>query len=190
VVPVAPDDEVGANVPLAAIVPIGDRWGVGRDIVQLDLLDTGDDHLAPCIGVVIEILLQRRLAVGHEMLTGAGRDVEEQRPSTPRDGRPVVHHPVTIHVVGDARGTKDVDRSPLQHAGANPLEDMLATLALEDHGLHADAVEQRGQQGARRTRAHDRDLRSHRIQYARWRQSCRQSRRPGPARSGRIGGQP
>ena len=73
-----------------------------------------------------------------------------------------------VGALADARVAEQVDRALLEHAGADPVLDVVAAAALEHDRLDARAVEQLGEREAGRAGADDPDLRPHRSNSAAW----------------------
>ena len=91
----------------------------------------------------VEVLLDHRLAVRHELQPGVLLDVDEEVVAPrPGDAGAVVDLALGIHPSADPRVAEDADRTPLQHAGADAAEHVLAALAFEDDALDAGPVEQ------------------------------------------------
>jgi hypothetical protein len=70
-------------------------------------------------------------------------------------------HPFPLQALPDAGIDEELDRPVLEHAGADPLLDVLATTVLEDHGGDPRKMKQVAEQEAGRPGADDSDLGSH-----------------------------
>ncbi len=70
----------------------------------------------------------------------------------------VVDDPFAIHPLADAGFAQQLDRSLLEHAGADPVLDVLATPVLEDDALDARDLEQPRERQPCRPRPDDADL--------------------------------
>ena len=78
-----------------------------------------------------------------------------------RDLDAVVRQPLGVEPGGAAGAVQQVDGALLEHAGADPAEDVVAADAVEDHRLDPGVVQQLAEQQAGRPRADDRHLRPH-----------------------------
>ena len=74
---------------------------------------------------------------------------------------PVVDDALALHPRGHTRPLQQLDRPLLQHAGANPVLDVLAIPVLEHDRLDAGDLEQARQRQSRGAGADDADLRPH-----------------------------
>ena len=71
----------------------------------------------------------------------------------------LVDEPFAIHPVADAERAEQVDGSLLQHARANPPDDVVTAALFQDDGVDACQMEQVAKQKARRAGADDANLR-------------------------------
>ena len=107
----------------------------------------------------VEILLDQRLAVGHELQTGVLLDVDEEVVAAgPGDAGAVVDLALGVHPGADPGVAQEVHRPPLQHAGADAAEDVLAALAFEHDAVDTGAIEEVGEQRSGGSGTDDRHL--------------------------------
>ncbi len=106
-----------------------------------------------------------------EVLHDLGLTVDDDRPSTAQLGQrhvmplavelkidAVVDDPFAIHPLADTGFAQQLDRPLLEHAGADPVLDVLATPVLEDDALDARDLEQPRERQPCRPRPDDADL--------------------------------
>ena len=74
---------------------------------------------------------------------------------------PVVDDPLAQHAVSHAGLDEEIRRPLLEHAGADPVLDVVAAPVLEDDGFDPLELEQPGQRQPGRPGADDRHLRAH-----------------------------
>src|SRR5262245_11081371 len=130
--------------------------------MQLDIARFVDDKSAGCIARGIEILGDRRLAVGHHALAGILHRIDEKaRPPLPRDGRTVVRMAHAIHPLAEPYGAQQFDRASLKRAGANSLQNVLSGLPFQHDAVDTVLIEDMREKQSSRSATDDRKLGSH-----------------------------
>ena len=119
VVAVAADDEVTVDALLAPVEHVGDVRRTGRDVVRSYVGDLEVQLPAGGLAGEVEVLLDQRLAVRHELQTGVLLDVDEEVVAAgPGDAGPVVDVALGVHpradpgVAQQARPTPTPARRP------------------------------------------------------------------------------
>ncbi len=160
VVAVAADDEVTVDAMRAPVEHVRDVRRTGRDIVRLHV--GGLEVQLPAGGLAgeVEVLLDQRLAVRHELQTGVLLDVDEEVVAAgPCDAGAVVDVALGVHPRTDPGVAQEAHRPPLQHTGADAAEDVLAALAFEHDAVDTGAIEQVREQRSGGSGTDDRHLR-------------------------------
>ena len=135
------------------------RGTVAGDVAEGDVVDLEQDREAEPVGGVVEVLLDHRLAVRHELGVGVAADVEvEEVLAAVGDAGLGVDVALGVHPCPERVGAQHLDGAPLQHAGSDSRQDVLAALALDHHALDPRVVEHDRQQRAGRAGSDDRDL--------------------------------
>ena len=160
VIAVASHDEVAVDPVWRSVEHVGDVRRTGGDVVRLDVGRLEVQLTAGGLAGEIEVLLDHRLAVRHDLQPGVLLDVDEEVVAPgPGDAGAVVDLALGVHPGTDPGVAQQPDRSPLEHAGADAAEDVLAALAFEHDAVDAGAVEQVREQRSGRSGTDDRDLR-------------------------------
>ena len=149
---------VARQLVLAALVAIAHQRALRIDAHVLDLEVQRQPGAEPRGDEVLDDLL---LAVDRDALpAGQVREVDPVRAAGEPQLDALVHHPLAVQPLGHSHLAQQVDGALLQHPRAHPRLDVVAVPGLDDHGVHAQAVEQVSQHETRRAGAHDRDLRA------------------------------
>ena len=100
------------------------------------------------------------LAVDHDLLAGQSLQLDPVVGARESQVDARMHHALTVHAIADARGPQGVGTLMLQHAGTDPVLDVLPAAALQDHGVDPVGGQQVREHQARGPSANDGDLRT------------------------------
>ena len=133
---VAADDELAVDALLLALVGEDHGRAVAGDVAQRDVVDLEQDRQPEPVGGVVEVLLDHRLAVRHELRVGVAADVEvEEVLAAVGDAGLGVDVALGVHPCPEPVGAQHLDRAPLEHAGTDARQHVLAALALDHDAL-------------------------------------------------------
>ena len=163
---VAPDHELGVDAVVDAVLRERDRRTVRGDVVERDVLDLVVRLDAGGIVRGVEVLLDLGLPVRHELGAGVLADVEvEEVRAAVGDAGLRVDVALGVHPLADAGAAQHLDRAPLEHAGADARQHVLAALAFDDDALDARLVQNQRQQRSGGPRPDDRDPSGQRVPH-------------------------
>src|SRR5690606_40339690 len=107
-------------------------------------------------------LLHLGLAVDHHVAADQPLEVDPDPPSRERELDALVDVALDGEALAESEPREHLGAALLEHAGPDAPENVGAAAALEHDVLDAGAVQEVGEQGARRPSADDRDLGAHR----------------------------
>ncbi len=138
---------------------VDDLRRVTRNIERANVLRLVDNPAAVALTHPIQLLGDCRLAERPHRLAAMLDGIDQKRLAVlPCDPTPVVRVAFALHPLAQARLPQKLDRSPFEHAGADPLQHMRLRLPFEHDAVDPAEVKQMRQEHARRTAADDRDL--------------------------------
>ena len=160
-------DHVAVESMCLAVVGVGDVWRVALELANGDVghleqqrqpvVDPSRDQILDHLGLPVD-----------DDRPAAGELVERQVMPVARELQvdAAVHDPLSLQTLANAGADQRLDRSLLEHAGADPVLDVVAAAVLEHDRLDPRAVEQLRQREPRRAGTDDRDLRARAAQEA------------------------
>ena len=159
---VAPGDEVAVDALVDTVGAVRHERRIGGDGVQLDVGRFEHDVGAGGVGRRVEVGLDLGLAVRHHLLADPLHRVDrEQVVAAPGEVDRLVDVALGVHSIAEADVAERLDRAPLEHAGADAFEDVLAAAEFEDDVVDAGTPEHVRQQRACRPCPDDDHLRPH-----------------------------
>ena len=158
---VATGDHVAVQAVLAAVVGVGDVWAVTLEPVHGDVAGLEQQRQPGLEARSDQILDHLRLAVDDDRApTRQLGEVQVVALAGELQVDAAVHDPLALHARPDPCPDERVDRPLLEHAGADPLLDVVPAPILQHDRVDSRAVQELRERQSRRACADDRNLRT------------------------------
>ena len=159
---VAPDDEVGVQAVGLPALLVGDPRLRPPEVARRDVRGVVDRRRSVCLALVHEVARHLGLAVDrHPLAAGEALEVDVMQRPVQRDVEAVVGQPLGVEPLGCVRLAHHLDHALLEHAGADPTEDIVPVDPVEDDVVDAGERQQPAEQQAGGAGADDGDLGAH-----------------------------
>src|SRR5271170_2925148 len=156
---VASGDEIASDLLAFPGLDVAQKRSLPIRAVDRNVSGFIDDRRAGALTRIPQVLGQFGLAIDHDLLAaGQSEKVYAMAPAVEGEIETLVRQAFTAHALAQADLGEKIDGALFQHAGPDPRFDIGPAMAFEHQRFDAGAIEQMGEQQARRTRPDDGDL--------------------------------